>query len=475
MGLESCGLCQYASKMRERAPERMFAAIQFPLVDFRRFGYTHSRLSRPTWPSPIPRLQFVRGVGPVRDRPKGAAGLGLGEQSFCEANKLVKFSSDPSQNLAGPIIPSFRRLFGSEGGYRVDVGMRFYPRQLESVWDDAAHSVLDLKVHVGEGPATLLFDAGRHLALRLDELTSPSNRNLAGLDGKVDRAWSGITSCRPLVILEYGSATDSETMSAFSITRMSENISVYALPKSDRGHGRLLRSAVWRLHFEIELLKAIAVNYDQNSSSCDKEWLDGYLNICLSKLAKKRRGGFEQGSILRLAESIQGFNRTELSSLAKDVRGRSKGLAKQLDLLLDASRNTYILQNNSGPHIEMQSGNSVKINIEEGITMGDSYKNIKNSSLTVRSHNTSQIPADVDLGKLAEELELLRQEAKKTAETPENDEAVAEIGKARRAAEAGDGEKAKSHLRTAGDWALAAAERIGLQLAETALKAALGS
>lgn len=82
--------------------------------------------------------------------------------------------------------------------------------------------------------------------------------------------------------------------------------------------------------------------------------------------------------------------------------------------------------------------------------------------------------ASQHLSLLASELETLRIELKKVAQTPEEDLAVAAIGQARIEAENGNEEKSKSHLARAGKWALDTATSIGTQVAAQAIKTSMG-
>jgi len=85
-----------------------------------------------------------------------------------------------------------------------------------------------------------------------------------------------------------------------------------------------------------------------------------------------------------------------------------------------------------------------------------------------------QSASEIEVARLADELKLLRSHLHQLADTPEEDEAVAEISKARAAASEGDGPRAIQHLRQAGKWALEGATAIGTSIAAAAIKAALG-
>jgi hypothetical protein len=85
-----------------------------------------------------------------------------------------------------------------------------------------------------------------------------------------------------------------------------------------------------------------------------------------------------------------------------------------------------------------------------------------------------QTSGDLDIAKLAEELKVLRGRLRQEADSPQQDETVAEVSKAQRAAAAGDGPSVMQHLQKAGRWALDAASAIGTTLAAAAIKAAMG-
>ena len=90
----------------------------------------------------------------------------------------------------------------------------------------------------------------------------------------------------------------------------------------------------------------------------------------------------------------------------------------------------------------------------------------------------AEASANIDLGKLAEELSRLR-DALKTEPVPaadkgDQDIAVGAVRIAEIEARKGDGPAALAALKNAGKWTLSVAEKIGLGLAIAALKTALG-
>jgi hypothetical protein len=117
------------------------------------------------------------------------------------------------------------------------------------------------------------------------------------------------------------------------------------------------------------------------------------------------------------------------------------------------------------------------------VVMGDKYEVSGQAGAVGReahAHDMSfqQIWAnrasEIDLPRLAEELETLRKQLRQQATTREHDAAVAEIGAAAEEAERGDGPGALQRLKAAGQWALNAATSIGTTVAAAAIRAAMG-
>jgi len=86
----------------------------------------------------------------------------------------------------------------------------------------------------------------------------------------------------------------------------------------------------------------------------------------------------------------------------------------------------------------------------------------------------SRIENSMDLTALGSELEVLRQALKKEATTEDHDSAVADVGKAKKAAEAKDSAKLAESLKSAGKWAFDVATKIVVSLASEALKHSMG-
>ena len=81
---------------------------------------------------------------------------------------------------------------------------------------------------------------------------------------------------------------------------------------------------------------------------------------------------------------------------------------------------------------------------------------------------------ELDLNALGKDLEILRLELKKLAQTSENDKAIGAIAAAEIEIKRGDRSKAKEYLKQAGIWTFDVATKLGVGLAIVALKTALG-
>jgi hypothetical protein len=114
--------------------------------------------------------------------------------------------------------------------------------------------------------------------------------------------------------------------------------------------------------------------------------------------------------------------------------------------------------------------------------MGDNYTVGQAGAVGPQAHAENihfqqiwhQKAADLDTAKLAEELSTLRAHLRQSADTPDQDESVAEINKAQMAASNNDAPGALEHLQKAGKWALDGATAIGTAVAAAAIKVAIG-
>ena len=113
--------------------------------------------------------------------------------------------------------------------------------------------------------------------------------------------------------------------------------------------------------------------------------------------------------------------------------------------------------------------------------MGDTFKVEQAGAVGPSAHahdmtfsqNKYGLGASVDLRTLTQELETLRLAMKTDATDPDHDIAVSDIARAEKAAKDGDETNVMKHLKSAGQWALDVATKIGTSVAIEAIKQAL--
>lgn len=117
----------------------------------------------------------------------------------------------------------------------------------------------------------------------------------------------------------------------------------------------------------------------------------------------------------------------------------------------------------------------------EGMNMGDTYITGQAGIVASSARDISftqmwnQASASIDLAALSLDLDRVRDEMERAAEgEPERYAALAEVARAKQAADKADGSSVMQHLQKAGSWALDVAKVVGAGVAVAAIKSALG-
>lgn len=118
------------------------------------------------------------------------------------------------------------------------------------------------------------------------------------------------------------------------------------------------------------------------------------------------------------------------------------------------------------------SGETNKGIINQGGTFNIENLAVGEGARATSTHINQSSP-QLDLPKLAAELQQLRNALRQRAKEREHDAAIVAVGDAEQAAEDGDGQTALEYLKKAGKWALDVAKEIGVSVASEALKTAL--
>jgi hypothetical protein len=317
------------SPERSPRPKARLVAIQFPFADLRPISLnSEQRLRTPTWPDPDPGREFVRSSGIVSIRPRGGALDWLGEHVYCDASKLLRLPPGRRQ-----LKPVFRRLFGTEHGYRVDIGAQASKRLWATVTSPAglASLLLDCPVRVDGADMTLGTCVGN---------LSGALRRRTSLQLNAPGSGNALIPGTPIVLvdeLQRGGGPSSFRVDSHSIG--GRRIDVFAITRftesRDWADVRDLRVAWWRAHFELEVLRCTLRQWRMRPDSFDPLRLRAYLSDSVGRLNRWRRNGVNQVLLISMRASINDYGRAALVELADSMRIEAKGVARKIDLLLE--------------------------------------------------------------------------------------------------------------------------------------------
>jgi hypothetical protein len=310
----------------------MFVALEYPLVDVRRFVDKETRrLVRPHWPL-AEDGEFIRGIGSVKGRPRGGVAEWPGEDVFCDARRAISFW--PPLRSVRVVIPdeldasfacAYRRFFSDGLTSRMAVGLRVENVRgvRRSHFLPVVDSALNLPVRVsragGRSQTQVRFAKARLYqtgdGLRQYLLHCTTERR----EGEVfvgDDWW--IQSGAPLAIVVYRhDGEDSEVPGAQRVD-VTEHPSLELAHKrvlignrastiwflghdgTDRDTVRRLRIHLCRFHAERETLKQVLLlvarkKLSPGARSEASDALQVYLNDQVRLLGRPRRDGFNQG------------------------------------------------------------------------------------------------------------------------------------------------------------------------------------
>lgn len=118
----------------------MLISVSYPFLDVREFYIDRcGKLARPRWDLPDPNSDFLRSIGPIRERRLGPIDRFLDEAYLCEARRLLCFPGK-AEDGAGKFLPA-RSL-----------------RQYERIF---LHTVIDHRPPKGQGPGEQRSVTGR--------------------------------------------------------------------------------------------------------------------------------------------------------------------------------------------------------------------------------------------------------------------------------------------------------------------------
>jgi hypothetical protein len=509
--------------------------VAFPLTDLRSFYLDRrGRVSRPRWPTPRTKepnysSDFVRGVGAVSPRPRGGITGRAGEDVLCNAEGAITFPA-----MDRRLGVRFRSFFADGAMFaRLSVGLTVYldkfghnPRYC--VIDAAVMSVLSLPTRVG--PARhgfprrgLIFvgsDLARYLQYRTTIHNSITQRENSERDGRkrgrlymhaeppvllfeaeddelLEVDWYGnrkdaydysgtLTSASPVVSLasSRGAHIPAGLKDVVAWTAMAPDgglIRCFLLVRGGSFSKRRLDSTIRALR--IYLLRLII---ERQNIRRLFEWLDTVdHNDGLDGIAIERAFVDAEATLRRL--ETKGVTSEFAEYLAKDYiervhPGESDSLRASIDRIF--TRRTVRAKAHAFLDADQERTQVVQFFLAGSMGVGRMGDDFRGSNITAAAVGSGAKATNTDFQNVAQQsvlsndlsVELVRLVDAMRAQgtTPGQEVATELVGKAAEAAREGKNEHVLAYLKSAGAWALQVAEKIGVELAKTAISKALG-
>jgi hypothetical protein len=483
--------------------------VEFPISDLRNVFGNLKQLPNPSWPIPIPEEEFVRSFGTVRRRRRGGLSGWVGEGHYCDAKGALILERLNYENKSFPdplsdFRPAFRRLYADGLALaKIDVGLTGHIRRLNLDWTNVLDALEKIIVRVSKSHGvTSIFESQAYLTKLYERSTSRISR------GSPYTPSGCVHSEQPIVFIEVRAHERSfrvpsratsftfegdETMGRTPTWLPSggypqlwhwwtncagREVPVWCLQTvSNTGSvetaqfQRELRLILLRLHAERVILRRALKSFSAEPAShfASEEFSDRvqhFFNVAIRRTLRLEKHGKVLGVATNKAEF---FAYTFLAAISP---GELEGVEQKISSIR--------IRHHVKAKI-VQYAKSITINsqtISQEIIMGD--KNINNGqAVNVGRSNTASgftqqqiINADAD--KLSDELEQLIHHLKRTIDSAEQEVAVEQLERAREAVHKNQEGKVNAYLKSAGTWALKAAESLALPLLSEAIKKAIG-
>jgi len=348
----------------------MLIEVHFPVTDLRALiDGAPERLSRPSWPFPIPLREFVRRTGSIDVRRKGSIDPWGDESCYCVADQAVKFPDELHEAGSGQCCFQgvFRRLFfNGDVVARFSIGISPSSGTLENALDDA----LLIAMRVGSKPPAPLVASGEALAAHWLRMTASADA------GVLKGSWA--VAGTPLVIgtgaiSEFGDPkrlrlaqrlghevdlfSDDDVLCLFrrvtAVNTYAESWAILSGPTADRDLVRRLRLHLGRLHAERESLKAVfrAIRSGEVAAGVGSESLQAYLNRALNWQESRAPSGVSSAEILEASAKAQDLvtegERGQLLAAISEIRGNILAKVERITRAADERRPAVFMAVNS--------------------------------------------------------------------------------------------------------------------------------
>lgn len=333
----------------------MLVVVQHPVVDVR--GLLSSpdhRIDSPKWPHPLRvyprgsaddcRTDFIRGLGPVRERMRGNPSPWLNESYFVDASGRITLSGlatrDPKLPYRVRLQPVFRRFYSDGVVGRFELGfssdLDFRGLDVTTV-GTAARTALDVRAHLrgAQEPRQPLVHFGRALATHLLRATTRQTTD----EFTPPRWW--VTHSPPAVFVELRQRPDAQGAPPTRLWHTSPivrnvRVSCWTIANTTDSNPELLRRLrvqVSHLHADLAALETVLGFCRSGRLAPGDGRLEDFLDGMCGKLLKKQRHGLTQHEYLtEVIDAAHGYHADRiwlLRVLSEQVS--STGLARKLN------------------------------------------------------------------------------------------------------------------------------------------------
>lgn len=466
----------------------MVLFLQYTFTDLRSFSdQRNSLLTKPSWPTPHPFKEFVRGSGQIIPRSKQGINNWIGENYICKINRGLKIKDAiPVSKLDyyfrnvgkhqyssdGLVLNKYEFVFASKSFSNGIIG--------DTLMMEIINSILNAPIAI----RTIDFS---YLTTKISNLISPlldfyiitsTKANAINLEEQRKH----IEYCSPQIFIsldesemfDYNSkrfirAGKGYFRHIFSKWESINNrpykiwVSQMLTRSSQVAINRKLRISMLRLHAEFECLKNVlqaasngALEIDKMSRQSDR--LQSYFNHSITTILQEEKQVKEEYSendyIKEFLDIFRAFEPGELD-IAKD-RILSFGFRPQIEKKVF----NYITQK-----IEIMED---KYEFHDS-QVGAAGRNAKSEHNIFKQANYS-IPSNLDFGQLSQELATLKNSLKEHAQNSDEFASLQKVAHAEEEAKQKNGNAVVRHLKEGGKWVFDVATRIGVSLVTDLIK-----
>ncbi|WP_145708658.1 hypothetical protein [Rhodococcus rhodochrous] len=231
-------------------------------------------------------------------------------------------------------------------GYRVDIGMRVPIYEVDSFKIPGLRALRQKFELPYTGFDGELFDLDKEIASYIRRKTEPHNVPQAS-DGGSNSLTLGkferlsVSSCTPLIQVEIWKPGSEISISAEAVVTGKKSygqIWQLKLDPTRRDESRKLRSAVWRLHYETQVLNAILELWNSPTPvPFNEERLFNYLDRTTRLLVKDSYSGCKSHPLMVILSGLYGLKSSTLIQFLESTREEASATARRIDVILERS------------------------------------------------------------------------------------------------------------------------------------------